>query len=73
MYEYAEAHPDVAAVQPKIRAYRNKEYFEYAGASGGYLDCNGYPYCRGRIFDTVERDTGQYDDIWEVAWARELL
>lgn len=69
MYEYAEAHPDVAAVQPKIRAYRNKEYFEYAGASGGYLDCNGYPYCRGRIFDTVERDTGQYDDICEVAWA----
>lgn len=69
MYEYAEQHLDVAAIQPKIRAYRNKEYFEYAGACGGFLDCNGFPYCRGRIFDTVERDNGQYDDICEVAWA----
>lgn len=69
LYDYAELHPDVAALQPKIRAYRAKEYFEYAGASGGYLDCNAYPYCRGRIFDTVERDEGQYDDVCEVAWA----
>lgn len=69
MYEYAEDNPDVAAMQPKIRAYREPENFEYAGAAGGYLDCNAYPYCRGRIFDTVERDEGQYDDICEVAWA----
>ena len=69
LYEYAEQHPDVAALQPKIRAYREPEAFEYAGACGGYLDCNGYAYCRGRIFDTVERDNGQYDDVCEVAWA----
>lgn len=69
LYEYAEQHPEVAAMQPKIRAYRNKEYFEYAGAAGGYLDCNAFPYCRGRLFDTVEKDNGQYDDICHVAWA----
>ena len=69
LYEYAEQNPDVAALQPKIRAYRDKEYFEYAGACGGYLDCNGFPYCRGRIFDAVERDNGQYDTVCEVFWA----
>lgn len=69
LYEYAEQHPDVAALQPKIRAYREPEYFEYAGACGGYLDCNGYAYCRGRVFDTVERDNGQYNEVTEVAWA----
>lgn len=69
LYEYAEEHPEVAAMQPKIRAYREPESFEYAGACGGYLDCNGYAYCRGRIFDSVERDNGQYDDVCEVAWA----
>ena len=63
LYDYAEAHSDVAAMQPKIRAYRDRESFEYAGAAGGYLDCNAYPYCRGRIFDTVERDNGQYDKV----------
>ncbi|ATS09539.1 glycosyltransferase family 2 protein [Porphyromonas gingivalis] len=60
---------DVAAVQPKIRAFREKHAFEYAGAAGGYVDRWGYPFCRGRIFDTVETDTGQYDDIAEVFWA----
>lgn len=69
LYEYAESHSDVAAMQPKIRAYRQPDSFEYAGAAGGYLDCNGFPYCRGRIFDTVERDNGQYDDVCVVAWA----
>lgn len=69
LYDYAEAHNDVAAMQPKIRAYRDRESFEYAGAAGGYLDCNAYPYCRGRIFDTVERDNGQYDEVCDVAWA----
>ena len=69
LYDYAEWHTDVAAMQPKIRAYRDRESFEYAGAAGGYLDCNAYPYCRGRIFDSVERDNGQYDEVCEVAWA----
>ena len=61
-------HANVVAVQPKIRSYLNPEYFEYAGAAGGYLDSLGYPYCRGRIFDTIEKDTGQYDDSVQVDW-----
>ena len=69
MYDYMESHPDVAACQPKIRSYRQKDMFEYAGASGGFIDRNGYPYCRGRIFDTCERDNGQYDDVAYVDWA----
>ena len=69
MQAYMDAHPEVAACQPKIRAERNKAYFEYAGASGGYLDCYGYPFCRGRIFDVVEKDEGQYDDVAPVFWA----
>lgn len=61
---------DVAALQPKIKSYRNKEFFEYAGAAGGYLDTLGYPYCRGRLFDIVEKDSGQYDgDPVDVCWA----
>lgn len=65
-----EERPDVGAVMPKIRSYRNKEMFEYAGAAGGYLDRLGYPYCRGRRFDKVEKDNGQYDgEPIEVAWA----
>lgn len=66
---YMDAHPEVAACQPKLLSRRNKGYFEYAGASGGYLDRYGYPFCRGRIFDTVEKDTGQYDTIVPVFWA----
>lgn len=62
LVEFLNSHPDVAACQPKIRSYRQPNYFEYAGASGGYLDKNGYPYCRGRIFATLEEDGGQYDD-----------
>lgn len=61
--------PQLAAAQPKIRDYRNKEYFEYAGAAGGFVDRYGYPFCRGRIFNTLEKDTGQYDGITEVFWA----
>ena len=64
-----DAHEDVAACQPKIRALKNRKAFEYAGASGGFIDRLGYPYCRGRIFDTVENDEGQYDDAVEVMWA----
>lgn len=70
MLEYMEAHPEVGACQPKIRAYKDPEKFEYAGACGGYLDCNGYPYCRGRIFATVEKDDRQYDTIADnLMWA----
>ncbi|AFL81806.1 putative glycosyltransferase [Aequorivita sublithincola DSM 14238] len=59
----------VVAAQPKILDYKNKEYFEYAGAAGGFIDKYGYPYCRGRIFDTLEKDEGQYNDISEIFWA----
>jgi GT2 family glycosyltransferase len=58
-----------AIVQPKILDYKNKEYFEYAGAAGGFIDAFGYPYCRGRIFNTIEKDNGQYNDIKEIFWA----
>lgn len=69
LFDYMEANPNVGACQPKIRAYTNKSYFEYAGAAGGFIDSNGYPYCRGRIFDTVEEDNGQYDEVIPVFWA----
>lgn len=61
--------PSIGAAQPKIKDVRNPEYFEYAGASGGFLDTLGYPFCRGRIFDTCEKDEGQYDETIEVHWA----
>ncbi len=60
---------DVAACQPKILSAERRNMFEYAGACGGYLDRHGYPYCRGRIFGTVEEDRGQYDTLADVAWA----
>lgn len=66
---YAEAHPEVAALQPKLLSDRDRSRFEYAGAAGGYLDKWGYPYCRGRIFDTVECDRGQYDTVAPLQWA----
>ncbi|MCM1319609.1 MAG: glycosyltransferase family 2 protein [Muribaculaceae bacterium] len=69
LLDYMSAHPDCGALQPKIRSFKHKEMFEYAGAAGGYLDKNGYPYCRGRLFDVVEKDEGQYDTPTEVAWA----
>ncbi len=59
----------VAACQPKILAQRQKELFEYAGACGGYIDWLGYPYCRGRIFETIEADKGQYDQATQIFWA----
>ena len=59
----------VAAVQPKILAYRDKKKFEYAGAAGGYIDYLGFPFCRGRVMDTTEQDYGQYDDEVDVFWA----
>ena len=59
----------VAIIQPKILDFKNKQYFEYAGAAGGFIDKYGYPYCRGRIFDSIEKDNGQYDDFCEIFWA----
>jgi len=70
--DYLEAHPEVGAAQPKLLHDRQdgREMFEYAGAAGGYLDCHGYPYCRGRIFEAIEDDHGQYDHITpSILWA----
>ncbi|MEX2336822.1 MAG: glycosyltransferase family 2 protein [Fulvivirga sp.] len=61
--------PDIAAAQPKILSYHQRSHFEYAGAGGGFIDSLGYPFCRGRIFNTVERDSGQYNDIKQIFWA----
>ena len=69
LYNFMESHPDTGACQPKILSFSNPELFEYAGACGGFLDRNGYPYCRGRIFDVCESDTGQYDEPVNVFWA----
>ncbi|MFO7924996.1 MAG: glycosyltransferase family 2 protein [Bacteroidales bacterium] len=60
---------NVAACMPKIRDITRRDYFEYAGAAGGFIDFLGYPFCRGRIFDVIEKDHGQYDDEREVFWA----
>jgi GT2 family glycosyltransferase len=59
----------IVACQPKIKSYHHKEYFEYAGAAGGFIDHLGYPFCRGRIFSHLEKDQGQYDDNIPVFWA----
>ena len=67
--DYLETHPDVVALQPKILSYKDKTSFEYAGACGGYIDIYGYPFCRGRIFDVVEKDTLQYEDCVDILWA----
>lgn len=69
MIEFLDAYADVAACQPKLLSIFDKDYFEYAGASGGFLDRFGYPFCRGRIFETVERDNGQYDYATDILWA----
>ncbi len=69
MFNYMNEHSECGACQPKIRSLKNPDMFEYAGACGGFLDKNGFPYCRGRLFDTVEEDNGQYDDILPVFWA----
>lgn len=64
-----EADATIAAVQPKILSYKEGHLFEYAGAAGGYIDALGYPFCRGRVFDECEKDTGQYNTIEEIFWA----
>lgn len=68
MIDYMDNHQEVAACQPKLMDQRNKTYFEYAGAAGGYLDKYGYPFCRGRIFEVIEEDKGQYETIGTVFW-----
>lgn len=66
---YMDNHPEVAFCQPKLLSEKSRDTFEYAGAAGGYIDKYGYPYCRGRMFDTVEKDNGQYDSVVEILWA----
>lgn len=60
---------NTAIVQPKLLDFNRKDYFEYAGAAGGFIDKFGYPYCRGRIFNTIEKDSGQYNDVADIFWA----
>ena len=66
---YMDAHPEVAICQPKLLSQIEKDRFEYAGAAGGFIDRFGYPFCRGRLFSTLEKDEGQYDDTREIFWA----
>lgn len=69
MLEYMDTHLDAAACGPKILDYKKKTHFEYAGAAGGFIDQYGFPFCRGRIFNEVEEDKGQYDSVRDVLWA----
>jgi GT2 family glycosyltransferase len=67
--EYMESYQNMAAAQPKVNSFYKKNSFEYAGAAGGFIDKNGFLFCRGRIFDTIEDDIHQYDDNAEIFWA----
>lgn len=69
MIRLLDEHPTIAVVQPKVLSYHNKNKFEHAGAAGGFIDALGYPFCRGRVFDFVEDDRGQYNDEREIFWA----
>lgn len=64
-----ENEPSTAIIQPKILDFKKKTHFEYAGAAGGFIDKFGFPFCRGRIFETIEEDKGQYNDIIDIFWA----
>lgn len=68
LIDYLDTHPEVAAVQPKVLSWRQRDTFEHAGAAGGYLSWLGYPYCRGRRFGRVEKDKGQYDSVATIDW-----
>lgn len=68
LLSFLDCNESAVACQPKLLDYKDKACFEYAGASGGFIDCYGYPFCRGRVFDTVEKDCGQYNDICRVFW-----
>ena len=69
MVKYMDGHPECAACQPKLLSLREPDMFEYAGAAGGFLDRYGYPFCRGRVMNTVEKDEGQYDEVVPLLWA----
>jgi hypothetical protein len=69
LVQFLNDHSEYAAVQPKIRSFHERGDFEYAGAAGGFVDTLGYPYCRGRLFDTLEKDLGQYDNNIDIDWA----
>ncbi len=68
LISHMESHKECAACTPKIKDYKRKSHFEYAGAAGGYIDRYGYPFCRGRIFDMLEEDQGQYDQVTDIFW-----
>lgn len=69
LVEWMDSHPDCGACAPKLHSWQERDKFEYAGAAGGYLDCFGYPFCRGRIMKRLEIDNGQYDSPQDVFWA----
>lgn len=69
LLDYMNMHKEVAACQPKILSFSDHKYFEHAGASGGFIDKFGFPFCRGRVFSNVEADKGQYDSIIDIFWA----
>ena len=69
LMQFMEKHPEVAACQPKIRSYNDRHLLEHAGAAGGFIDYLGYPFCRGRIYNHLEEDKGQYDQAVPVFWA----
>ena len=69
LISYLEKNPEVAACQPKILSYRKRDHFEYGGAAGGFIDKYGFTFCRGRIFDNIEKDTGQYNGLAEIFWS----
>ena len=69
LVEWMDTHPDCGACAPKLHSYQQRDMFEYAGAAGGFIDKYGYPFCRGRVLKTLERDMGQYDSPAEVFWA----
>jgi GT2 family glycosyltransferase len=68
LISFLDNNPQCAACTPKLKAFHNREYFEYAGAAGGFLDKYGYPFCRGRIFDKIEKDNGQYNNDCQIFW-----
>lgn len=69
LVQFLDSNQEYAACQPKVKDFSNKEQFEYAGAAGGFIDSLGYPYCRGRVFDTIEEDHGQYDQPSDIFWS----
>lgn len=69
LIRFMDNYPDVASCQPRIRSFHKRDFFEYAGAAGGFIDKFGYTFCRGRIFDVVEKDESQYDDQTDIFWS----